>query len=104
MPRSHVVTGSNIHDINTLDQLRELYYAVKKKTKKREGEASYYHEASDDSFITRRCSNNPLEYLLSQIGWSKSGWECYLIDFFLDTSTRPGAKQYLACVVVVLGS
>ena len=33
---------------DTLDQLRELYHAVKKKTKKREGEASYYHDAEED--------------------------------------------------------
>ena len=32
---------------DTLDQLRELYHAVKKKTKKRE-EASYYHKEEKD--------------------------------------------------------
>ena len=33
---------------DTLDQLRELYHAVKKKTKKREEEVSYYHDAEED--------------------------------------------------------
>ena len=33
---------------STIDQLRELYHAVKKTTKKREGEVSYYHEAEED--------------------------------------------------------
>ena len=33
---------------DTLDQLGELYHAVKKRTKKKKGEVSYYQEAEDD--------------------------------------------------------
>ena len=33
---------------DTLDQIRELYHAVKKRTKKKEGETSYYQEAEDN--------------------------------------------------------
>ena len=48
LPRSHVDTGNNTSIRETLDQLRELYHAVKKKTTKKEGEASYYQEAEDN--------------------------------------------------------
>ena len=40
---------TSIH--NTLDQLRELYHAAKKRTKKKEGEESYYQEAEDDGHL-----------------------------------------------------
>ena len=46
MPPQEATTTTSIHD--TLDQLRELYHEVKKRTKKREGEASYYQETEDD--------------------------------------------------------
>ena len=33
---------------DALDQLRELYHTVKKKTKKKEGDLSYYQKVEDD--------------------------------------------------------
>ena len=33
---------------DALEQLRELYHAEKKRTKKKEGEASYYQEREED--------------------------------------------------------
>ena len=37
---------------DTVDQLRELYHAVKKKTRKREEVASYYHKVEEDGQLS----------------------------------------------------
>ena len=50
MLRSHIDAGntSTTSICDTLDQLRELYHMVKKRTKKKEGEVSYYQKPEED--------------------------------------------------------